>query len=73
MKSLSGYILLCIYVYMHLHVYDYVIVFVLVILCSTAGPYGRPIIEIAYGEMLRSLHRGCMGVDSLGRVVGVST
>ena len=72
MKPLSGYTLLCIYVYMHLHVYDYVIVSVLVILRSTTGPYGRPILEVAYGQMLCSLHRGCMGVDSLGRVVGVS-
>ena len=45
----------------------------LVILHSTMGPYGRPMIEVAYGEMLLSLHRGCMGVDSSGRVVGVST
>ena len=68
MKPLSGYTLLCIYTF-----YDYVIVFVLVILRSTTGPYGRPIVEVAYGEMLRSLHRGCMGVNSSGRVVGVST
>ena len=73
MKPLSGYTLLCIYVYMNLHVYDYVIVSVLVILRSTTGPYGRSIVEVAYGEMLCSLYRGCMGVDSLGRVVGVST
>ena len=58
---------------MHLHVYDYVIVSVLVILPSTTGPNGRRIVEVAYGEMLCSLHRGCMGVDSSGRVVGVST
>ena len=47
---------------MYLHIYDYVMVSVLVILRSTTGPYGRPIAEVAYGEMLRSLHRGCMGV-----------
>ena len=40
---------------------------------STTGPYGRPMLEVAYREMLCSLHRGCMGVDSSGRVVGVST
>ena len=40
---------------------------------STTGPYGWPMTEVAYGEMLFSLHRGCMGVDSSGRVVGVST
>ena len=45
----------------------------IVILRSTTGPYGRPMIEVAYGEMLCTLHRGCMGVDSLGRVVGMST
>ena len=39
---------------------------------STTGPYGRPVIEVAYGEMILSLHRGCMEDDSLGRVVGVS-
>ena len=44
----------------------------MVILRSTTGPYRRPIVEVAYGEMLRSLHRGYMGVDSSGRVVGVS-
>ena len=44
-----------------------------VMLCSTTGPYGRPVIEVAYGEMILSLHRGCMGDDSSGRVVGVST
>ena len=39
---------------------------------STTGPYGRLIAEVTYGERLRSLHRGCMGVDSSGRVVGMS-
>ena len=34
----------------------------MVILRSTTGPYGRPIAEVAYGEILFSLHRGCMGV-----------
>ena len=33
-----------------------------VILRSTTGPYGRPITEVAYGEILFSFHRGCMGV-----------
>ena len=60
-------------IYMNLYVYDYVMVFVLVILHSTTGPYGRPMLEVAYGEMLCSLDRGCMGVDSSGKVVGVST
>ena len=40
---------------------------------STTGPYGRPVLEVAYGEFFVSLHRGCMGEDSSGRVVRVST
>ena len=43
-----------------------------VMLRSTTGPYGRPVIEVAYGKMILSLHRGCEGDDSSGRVVGVS-
>ena len=43
-----------------------------VMLRSTTGPYGRLVIEVAYGEMILSLHWGCMGDDSSGRVVGVS-
>ena len=45
----------------------------MVILRSTTGPYGRPMIEVAYRETLFSLDRGCMGDGSSGRVVGVST
>ena len=44
-----------------------------VMLRSTTGLYGRSVIEIAYGEMILSLHRDCMGDDSSRRVVGVST
>ena len=44
-----------------------------VMLRSTTGPYERPVIEVAYKKMILSLHRGCMGDDSSGRVVGVST
>ena len=44
----------------------------LVMLRSTTGSYGRPVLEVAYGETLFSLHRGYIGVDSSGRVVGVS-
>ena len=44
----------------------------MVMLRSTTGPYRRPVIEVAYGEMVFSLHRGCMGDDSSRRVVGVS-
>ena len=43
----------------------------LVMLRSTTGSYGRLMLEVAYGETLFSLHRGCMGDDSSGRVVGV--
>ena len=44
----------------------------LVMLRSTTSPYGRPMLEVAYGEILLSLYRGCMEDDSSGRVVGVS-
>ena len=44
----------------------------MVMLHSTTGPYGRPVIEVAYGEMILSLHRGCVRDDSSGRVVGMS-
>ena len=44
----------------------------MVMLRSIMGPYGRPVIKVAYGEMILSLHRDCMGDDSLGRMVGVS-
>ena len=47
--------------------------YIMVILHNTTGPYGRPIIEVAYGEILFSLHRDCMGDDSSGRVVEVLT
>ena len=46
--------------------------YLMVMLRSTTGPYGRPVIEVAYREMIFSLHRDCMGDDSSGRVVGVS-
>ena len=44
-----------------------------VMLRSITGPYGRPVIEVAYEEMILSFHRGYMGDDSSGRMVGVST
>ena len=43
----------------------------IVMLRSTTVPYGRPVIEVAYGEMILSLHQGCIGDDSSGRVVEV--
>ena len=62
-------------IYMYTYVdHDYDVDFhVMVMLRSTTGPYGWPVIEVAYGEMILSLHRGCMGDDSSKRVVGVST
>ena len=72
MKPRGGYVLL--YMYMYRYNHDYVMDFYFtVMLRSTTGPYGRPVIEVVYGEILLSLHRGCVGDDSLGRVVGVST
>ena len=66
-------ILIYIYIYMLLH-NDLIKGHVdLVMLRSTTGPYGRPMLEVAYGEILLSLHRGCMRDDSSERVVGVST
>ena len=44
----------------------------MMMLRCTTSPYGRPMIEVAYGEMILLLHRGCMGDDSSGRVVKVS-
>ena len=67
---------LCILIYKYIYVY-YTMIFMkchedTVMLRSTTGPYGRPVIEVAYGEMILSLHRGCNGDDSSERVVGVS-
>ena len=62
------------YTYSYFYVYyDYDMGFyVMVMLRSTTDPYGRPMIDVAYGEMILSLHRGCMGNDSSGRVVVMS-
>ena len=40
---------------------------------STTGSYGQPELEATYEETAISLHRGCLGDVSSGRVVGVST
>ena len=57
-----------------MHDHDYVMdCYLIVMLRSTIDPYGRPVIEIAYREMILSLHQGCMRDDSSGIVVGVST
>ena len=66
----------CIFIHIYITysyvVYDYDMDFhKTVMLRSTTGPYERLVIEVAYGEMILSLHRGCMGDDSSGRVVGV--
>ena len=54
--------------------HDYVMdLYYMVILRSTTSPYERPMTKVAYGKMLLSLHRGCMRVVSLKKVVGVST
>ena len=56
-----------------IHDHDFVMDFYLIVMLrSTTSPYGRSVIEVAYGEMILSLHLGCMGDDSSGRVVGVS-
>ena len=69
MKSRGGYVLL----YICIHDHDYVMgLYLMVMIRSTTSPYGRPMIKVAYGEMILSLHRGCMGDDSSGRVVAVS-
>ena len=60
-------------IYIRMFDHDYDVDFHLtVMLRSTMCPCGRPEIEVAYGEMILSLHRGCMGDDSSERVVGVS-
>ena len=63
-----------IYVYSYSYVdNDYDVDFhVTVMLRSTTGPYRRPMIEVAYGKMIFSLHRDCIRDDSSGRVVGMS-
>ena len=61
------------YIYIYIFISNYDMDFeLMVMLCSTTGPYGRLVIEVAYGEMILSLHRGCMRDDTSGRVVGVS-
>ena len=55
--------------YDHYYVMDFHLI---VMLRSTTDLYERVVIEVSYGEMIFSLHQGCMGDDSSGRVVGVS-
>ena len=72
MRPLVGYTLLYMYICLHDHTFGHGFC-CMVILRSTTGSYGQPMIEVAYRKTLFSLHRGCMGDDSSGRVVGVST
>ena len=75
-KPRSDNIFRYIYIYILIHMFDhdYDVDFLLtMMLRSTTGSYGQLVIEVAYGEMILSLHRGCMGDDSSGKVVGVST
>ena len=63
------------YIYICIRMFDHgydVNFHLMVMLRSTTGPYRRPMIDVAYGEMIFSLHRGCMGNDNSGRMVGVS-
>ena len=61
-----------IHMYICKYKYDHDMSFhLMVILRSTTSPNGRPIIEVAYEEMIFSVYRGCMGDDSLRRVVRV--
>ena len=62
------------YIYSYFYVdHDYDTGFhMMVMLHSTTSSYGRLVIEVAYGKMIFSLHRGCMGDDSSRKVVGVS-
>ena len=76
MKPQGGYVL--IHVNIYIYMYTMILWWLIVMrtrwwLRSTTGPYRRLVIEVAYGEMILSLHRGCVGDDSSGRVVGVST
>ena len=69
----DGFVSWYIYIYMLLH-NDLIKGHVdLMMLRSTMSSYGWPVLEVAYGETLFSLHWGCIGVDSPRRVVGVST
>ena len=60
------------YIYIYIFISDYDMDFeLMVMLRSTTGRYGRSVIDVAYGEMILSLHRDCMRDDSLERVVRV--
>ena len=51
MKPRGGYVIL--YICICIHDHDYVMDFhLMVMLHSTTGPYGRHVIDVAYGEMI---------------------
>ena len=64
-RPFIGYTLFYMYICLHDHAFEHGFC-CMVILHNTTGSYGRPMIEVAYGETLYSLHRDCMGDDSLG-------
>ena len=68
MKSRGGYVF-------YIHIYNDFIMMIchedMMMLRSTTGPYERLVIEVAYWEMIFSLHRGCMRDDISRGVVGV--
>ena len=78
-RPLSGhtlfYMQIYLYMFTRLRVRHglFILCYFMVILRSTTGPYGRSMIEVAYGEILFSLYRACVGDDSSRRVVGVLT
>ena len=58
---------------LYIFIFDYDMDFkLMVMLRSTTISYGRFVIEVAYGEMILSLHWDCMRDDSSEKVVGVS-
>ena len=53
---------LCIMIYIRICIFDHVYdvdFHLMVMLRSTTGPYGRPVLEVAYGEMLLTPPRLC--------------
>ena len=58
-RPLSGHTLLYTYICLYDYEYsmDFFLFYLMVILRSTTGPYGRPMIEVTYGEILFSLYR----------------
>ena len=61
MRPFGGHKLLYMYIYAYLTIItswiSFILLHLMVILRSTTGPYGRLIIEVAYGEILFSLHQ----------------